>query len=529
MIMNAHRRLAGTGGVLLALALALTGCTSSGDDAQTAATSAPATSSSAAAEAQPIDWQDCTGDITPIIAGRPGSDRPLGFQCGTTTVPVSYADPGGGTLQLFLVKATLAGQANRIGSLVVNPGGPGQSATDAAIQSALTLPVDVLGRFDVVGVDPRGVGLSSPAVQCISDEQKDELFAADPRATDAASLAAAFGRVDAVGEACSAKYKEALGAFDTVDSARDMDLVRQSLGDEQLTYLGYSYGTTLGSTYAELFPDKVRALVLDAVVDPDGTPQEDAEQSAASLEAGFDAFGVNCVGLIAGCPLGGDPRGFVEALLAQAEQTPIPSSEPDQEGETRLATPGVVLTAILSALYDTASWPQLAQALAAGQQGDSAGLFSLADSYSGRLEDGSYSNLLDANIAINCADSDPDRTVDEDEVRALAAEWHAKYPFFGAGSATGLYTCSVWEAERTPLPERDAAGSKAILVVGNAGDPVTPLPGAVDLAEDLTSAVLLTWQGQGHTSYPKTQCVNDAVNRYLIDLVVPLDGLTCPA
>jgi pimeloyl-ACP methyl ester carboxylesterase len=186
-----------------------------------------------------------------------------------------------------------------------------------------------------------------------------------------------------------------------------------------------------------------------------------------------------------------------------------------------------VLTAIQAALYDTASWPQLAQALAAAQKGDSAAVFSLADSYAGRLEDGTYSNLLDANLAINCADSTT--SFEEGEIRDLVAEWDAAYPLFGASSALGLYTCSVWDAERTPLPERDAAGSDPILVVGNAGDPVTPLPGAVDMAEGLDAGVLLTWQGQGHTAYPKNDCINAAVNAYLIDLVAPLDGLTCPA
>jgi hypothetical protein len=284
-------------------------------------------------------------------------------------------------------------------------------------------------------------------------------------------------------------------------------------------------------------------MVLDAAVDPDTDELTHAEESAAAFEAGFDAFAANCVGLIAGCPLGAEPRQFVEALLGQAAQTPIPSSEPAAApapaagteppaepaapAEPRRATPGVVLAAIQAGLYDPKSWPQLAQSLLAAQQGDSAGLFSLADTYSGRLEDGTYSNLVDANVAVNCADSE--ETFSEDEIRELVAEWSAEYPLFGAGAATSLYTCSVWEAERTPVPDRDAEGSAPILVVGNSGDPVTPLPGAVDLAEQLESGVLLTWQGQGHTAYPKTDCVTAAVNAYLIDLVVPLDGLTCPA
>ena len=163
------------------------------------------------------------------------------------------------------------------------------------------------------------------------------------------------------------------------------------------------------------------------------------------------------------------------------------------------------------------------------RNGDSQQVFSLADAYWGRLPDGTYTNLMDANLAINCADTDPETAVSEDEIRTLATEWGQRFPLFGAGSAVGLRTCQVWEAERTPIPERDAEGAAPILVVGNAGDPVTPLPGAVDLAEDLTSGVLLTWQGQGHTSYPKTECVTAAVNAYLIDLAVPQDGLTCPA
>jgi pimeloyl-ACP methyl ester carboxylesterase len=521
--MTVHRRLATTAGTLLAVALALTGCTSSSNDVTGKTATSSAATTPAAPEAQPIDWSDCSSQIDPIIAGRPGADRGLTFQCGKTSVPVSYADPGGGTLQLFLVKATLAGQTNRIGSLLVNPGGPGQSATDAAIQSALTLPTDVLGRFDIVGVDPRGVGLSTP-VECISDKQKDELFAADPRATDAASLAADFGRVDAVADACAQKYKAALGAFNTVDTARDMDLVRQSLGDEKLTYLGYSYGTTLGSTYAELFPDRVRAFVLDGAVDPDATQQQSAEAQAQAFEVAFDAFSQNCTALVSGCPLGGEPPAFVTDLLNKAAAGPIPSSRP---GETRLATPGLILNGIRSALYQPSAWPQLAQSLANAANGDAAGILTLADTYTGRNEDGTYSNVVDANVAVNCADTDEKFT--QAQVSGLAADWNVRYPRFGADAALSLYTCSAWQAPRTPLPERDAQNSAPILVVGTQGDPVTPLPGAVDMAKDLTSGVLLTWQGNGHTAYPKTDCVTAAVDAYLIDLVVPQDGLTCPA
>jgi pimeloyl-ACP methyl ester carboxylesterase len=529
MIMRLHRGPATVPSSLLALSLAmtvvlsvvLTGCTSFSESAadRSTATASP----SAEPEATPVTWTDCNEQIQKLVAGQPGSERNLSFECGRTEVPISYDEPDGATLPLFLVRVVAADQTNRIGSLVVNPGGPGASGADAAIGLALTLPPEIMGRFDIVGFDPRGVGLSTP-VECVSDDMKERIVAAEPRPTTDQQLDDAFSLTREVADACADEYGDALGTFNTVDTARDMDQLRQSLGDEKLTYLGYSYGTTLGSTYAELFPDKTRALVLDAAVDPNTDAKSDAEASAQGFEAGFDAFAANCVGLIAGCPVGANPRQFVTDLLTQAGRTPIPSSE---QGETRQATPGVVLTAVQAALYDTASWPQLAQGLAAAQKGDSAGLFSLADSYAGRLEDGTYSNLFDANLAINCADTE--ESFDETEIRTLAGEWGAKYPLFGAGSAVGLYTCSVWKAHRTPLPERDAAGSAAILVVGNAGDPVTPLPGAQDMADDLDNGVLLVWQGQGHTAYPKTNCISAAVNSYLIDLTPPVDGLTCPA
>jgi pimeloyl-ACP methyl ester carboxylesterase len=525
--MRLHRGLAAVPPSLLALGLtatlALSGCTSFSESVADKASSAPASTTKAEPKVAPIDWTDCSQQFQPLIANQPGSDRNLKFECGRTEVPISYDEPKGATLPLFLVRVVMAGQTGRIGSLVVNPGGPGASGADAAIGLALTLPVEVLNKFDIVGFDPRGVGLSTP-VECISDDMKERLVASEPRPTTAAQLDDDFALTKQIADGCAKEYGDALGTFNTVATARDMEQLRQSLGDDKLTYLGYSYGTTLGSTYAELFPDKVRALVLDAAVDPDTDPKTDAEASAKALEDGFDAFANNCVGLIAGCPIGANPRQFLSDLLTQAAATPIPST---QQGETRKATPGVVMTAVQAALYDTASWPLLAQGLAAAQKGDSKGLFSLADGYSGRLKDGTYSNLFDANLAINCADTDQKYT--ESEIRTLAADWGQKYPLFGAGSAAGLYTCSVWKADRTPLPKRDAAGSAPILVVGNSGDPVTPLPGAQDMAKDLQNGDLLIWQGQGHTAYPKTECIISAVDNYLINLAAPMDGLTCPA
>ncbi len=522
VIMRLRRGLlAATTGLLLAV----TGCTSFSESADGASSSSAASSTPAEPEAAPITWTDCDAQITPLIAGTPGSERDLLFECGRINVPIDHDEADGATMELFLLRARLAGQTDRIGSLLVNPGGPGASGADAALGLALTMPEDVLRRFDLVGFDPRGVGLST-SVECIPAELKDRSTAAEPRPTTAEQMEEVLALTDEAAEACTEEYGDALGAFNTVDTARDLDLLRESLGDDQLSYLGYSYGTTLGSTYAELFPENVRALVLDAAVDPDADDQTRVESQAAGLEASFDAFAANCTGLVAGCPLGADPRLFLEELLAQAAGAPVPSAAP---GETRTATPGVIMTAVVAAMYDTGSWPQLSQSLAAARNGDAAGVFSLADGYTGRLPDGSYTNITDANVTINCADTPEDETYSQEQVLQLAQDWAARYPLFGAGAAAGLYTCSVWDAPRTPLPERDAEGSAPILVVGNSGDPVTPLPGAEDMAEDLTAGVLLVWQGQGHTAYPKTPCVTDAVNAYLIDLTAPQDGLTCPA
>lgn len=508
--------------LLLAAGLALTGCASFSSALVAAGSSAPASSTAAAPAPKPITWTDCNKQIQPLIAKQPGSNRNLTFQCGRTEVPISYAEPRGATLPLFLVKAVMAGQVNRIGSLVVNPGGPGNSGTDAAISLALTLPEDVLQRFDVVGFDPRGVSLSTP-VKCIPDPLKEQVIAAEPRPVTPAQLDGRAALAKQVADGCAKTYGNALGTFNTVDTARDMDRVRQSLGDQKLSYLGYSYGTVLGSTYAQLFPKNVRAMVLDGAVDPDADPRTAAGNQAQALESAFDAFAANCTGLIAGCPIGKNPRTFVSDLLTRADTSPVPSSQP---GDTRRATAGVILTAVEAGLTDSGTWPQLAQALASASKGDAKGVYALADTASGRLDDGTYANRLDARTAVGCADTK--QTYSAAQISALTTDLAARYPLFGADQAAALFTCSAWKATRTPVPKPVAAGSPPILVVGNTGDPVTPMVGSQHLAGDLASGVLLVWQGQGHTSYPRNSCVISNVDDYLINLKPPLDGLTCP-
>jgi pimeloyl-ACP methyl ester carboxylesterase len=473
----------------------------------------------AAPTISPVTFDDCTSVIAPQVKEQPGGDRPLKFGCGRLRVPLDYRQPSRKAIELFLLRVRVSGQQKRIGSLVVNPGGPGGSGVDAAVGLALTLPLDVLRRFDIVGFDPRGVGLSAP-VDCIPDDVKDQATALDPDARTAAQYAAQVALAKRVSQLCVSKYGDDLQHYNTEETARDLDLVRQGVGDAKLTYLGYSYGTRLGSVYAQLFPKKVRALVLDGAVDPRAGEVASAQTQAAGFERAFDQFAADCRARQAACLIGPDPRATVTRVLAKARQAPIPAG-------ARKATAGHVLLAVVSALYDRGDWAELESAIAEADGGNSTGVLRLADQYNQRDDKGGYTNLADANTAINCADTKekvPDATV-----RKVLAQWRAKYPLFGSTLALGLLTCQQWAAPRQPLPAVRAAGAPPLLVIGTVNDPATPYASAQVLARTLASGRLLTWRGEGHTAYPKTPCVTAAVNAYLISLRVPKTGTTCAA
>jgi pimeloyl-ACP methyl ester carboxylesterase len=518
-------------------ALALTACSSAGDGTFTKSLGARAPSASGAATpappsgapsqppasptAEPVSFTDCTSVIKPQIAKQPGGNRDLKFGCGRLQVPLDYTDPGGQSIGLFLIRVHFGAQQQRIGSLLVNPGGPGGSGLDAAVGLGLQLPLELLRRFDLVGFDPRGVGLSNP-IECISDQLKDRGIALDPDARTAAEYAAQVTVARESAQGCSQKYGDALEHYNTEETARDMDLVRQAVGDKELSYLGYSYGTRLGSVYAQLFPDRVRALVLDGAVDPVQGEVAAAETQARGFENAYSQFTASCRSR-PGCKVGPDARAFLTALLATARRAPIRSSK---AGEQRRATAGYVLLAAVSALYDQNDWDDLESALAEAKAGDAAGIFDLTDRYTQRDPSGKYSNIVDASLAINCADS-PDK-IAEATVRAKLTEWRRKYPLFGTSLALGLLGCQQWLGPRHPLPRVRAAGSPPILVIGTTNDPATPYASAGVLARALARGVLLTWDGEGHTAYPKTPCVTRAVDGYLIDLRVPRAGTSCP-
>ncbi|HEX5598599.1 MAG TPA: alpha/beta hydrolase [Micromonosporaceae bacterium] len=505
----------------LAAALVAAGCTLPG--------LAPRTERKAPDDrAGSTQWRPCP-EVPEELVGHKA--RNMRYECATITVPRDWqtATPSGAaageTFEISLLRIRSAQQRKRIGSLVINPGGPGGSGIDTAVYLSFGsafggLPEAVTQRFDIVGFDPRGVARSSP-VKCISDADLDASFGFDPDPQGSAEFDALVALNRKIGEGCGAKYGEQLRLYSTEQAARDMDAVRAAVGDEKLTYLGYSYGTLLGATYAQLFPRNVRALVLDGAVDPRRDAITGSEGQAKGFELAFTNFSDWCAKTSAKCPIAPDARAAVTAAIEKARVSPVRGSD------GREATAGWVFFAVVSSLYTESGWERLAAAIDKLEGGDPAGVFELADSYAERDENGHYSNLFDANLAVNCADEA--KTPSIEQARRLQSEWRAKYPLFGPPLAVMLTACATWPGQRDPYPTGPADGAPPILVIGTTGDPATPYEQTPKLADMLGVGQVLTWEGEGHTAYPQTRCINKAVNDYLIDLRLPRKDLRCPA
>ena len=490
--------------------------TSSSAPSSASASASPSASPSAAS----IAFSDCSRQFQAAI--NSARAKKMHFACGKVAVPLDYDQPTAEKADIFVVRARSDSQSQRIGSLLVNPGGPGGSGVNLATGLVGALSQQILDRFDLVGFDPRGVGLSDP-VNCVSDSQKDKLAAANPDVRTAAGRAQARTMSDAVVASCVAKYGSALGHFNTEETAHDMDLIRQALGDAKLSYLGYSYGTRLGAAYAHQFPTTVRAAVLDGAVDPVTDELTVDERQAKGFEDAFDQFAADCRARSACAPLG-DPRAAVRSLIAAADRTPIPAGT---GAHARKATGGLVTIGVASALYDQSQWNQLGQALIAARGGDARKILTLADEYLERdPETGHYSNILDANLAVNCNDSTLQIT--DELVASVASKWISKYPIFGPNAAASLYSCHSWPRSGHPLPPASAPGAPPILVVGTVHDPATPFAATGVLAKALGSGVVLRWDGEGHTAYPKTACITSKVDSYLITTKPPATGTSCP-
>jgi len=455
-------------------------------------------------------------------------------QCTTVTVPVSWDDPAGETLELAVSRVPAGEADERLGSLVVNPGGPGASGVAwVGADAAAVVSEDVRERYDVVGFDPRGVGSSEP-VDCLDDAALDAYLAEDVDTTTPEGEAEALDRAGRFAAGCEDDAGALLGEIGTPSVARDLDVLRAVLGDERLSYLGKSYGTLIGAEYARLNPQRVGRLVLDGALDPASTAEEVAVGQARGLESSLRAFVAACVaGDVEDCPLepGDGGEGAVDAGLAEVASlvqrtagSPLPTGDPD-----RLLTRPLAATGVVAPLYDDVTWPLLAEALAQAEDGDGSGLLALADAYAGRADDGSYpSNLLEAFTAVSCLDypAAPDDPAEQAEVREQLEE---AAPTF-AGLLVGEdVTCDVWPEPpvRTPAPV-EAAGAAPILVVGTTGDPATPYAWAQSLADQLASGHLLTYEGEGHTAYLRaSECVDGAVDAFLLRGVLPGDGAVC--
>ncbi|MFD9353824.1 alpha/beta hydrolase [Streptomyces sp. NPDC060031] len=521
--MDTSRLLRTTGTVIAAAGLLLSGCTSGGSGGPRAVASSPgeAGAKSAVATAIPaalrpyyeqkLSWRDC---------GVPG------FQCSTMKAPLDYARPEAGDVEIAVARRPATSPGKRLGSLVVNPGGPGGSGIGyLQAYAGIGYPAQVRAAYDMVSFDPRGVDRSSP-VECLTGPAMDKFTQVDQTPDDAAERALLVAAFKDFAAGCKARSSRILPHVSTVDAARDMDLLRGVLGDEKLTYVGASYGTFLGATYAELFPGRVGRLVLDGAMDPSRPALELNRDQTAGFETAFTAFAKDCAKQ-PDCPLG---RGGPDAVAARLKEffrkvdaQPVPSGDPGRPLGESLATTGVI-----AALYDENAWPQLRESLAAALGGDGSGLLGLADSYYEREPDGKYANLMFANAAVNCLDQPP-AFAGPEAVYAALPSFEKASPVFGAGLAWASLNCAYWPVKATgsaaPL---SAKGAAPIVVVGTTRDPATPYKWAQALAGQLDSGVLLTYDGDGHTAYGRgSACIDTAVNTYLLEGKAPQDGKKC--
>lgn len=466
---------------------------------------------------QTLSWDDCGEQ----------------YQCSTLTVPLDYDEPDGDTIDIALLRVPATG-TDRQGSLLVNPGGPGASGIDYARNAPVPDAVvsdRVLEHFDIVGFDPRGVG-SSTAIDCLDDEELDDFMAHQPTAEDEEGAAELETTMDEFFQGCQARSGALLPHVGTENVARDLDVLRATLGDESLNYLGKSYGTVIGATYAELFPTRVGQMVLDGAVDPTLDSAEVALGQAEGFERAFSAFLDWC--LDDDCPLGDsetEARETVDEFLADLEAEPLPTNDPDRPLTSSLAFYGIILPLYLSS---DEGYPVLASGFeAAIDDDDGSVLLNLADLYLNRTDEGGYEgNQNEAILAVNCADRPDGVTVSE--ARATAPEFEDASPIFGQYMAWSGLSCASWpdEAELEP-PEVAPAeisgdGAGPILVVGTTGDPATPYEWAEALADQLDSGVLLTYEAFVHTAYLSgSECIDDHVDAYVIEADVPDDGTVC--
>ncbi|MGJ9412728.1 alpha/beta hydrolase [Aeromicrobium sp. CF4.19] len=460
---------------------------------------------------QDVDWEDC------------GDDR-----CATIEVPVDYEEPDGEVTELRMRRIPASGDGNRV--MFVNPGGPGGSAIDFAGTAAGLLPEEVTDEYDVVGVDPRGVGESTP-IDCLSDADFDDYLAgqSDPDVDDTTGIEALREETEAFGEGCRELSGELADHVSTAEVARDMDVARALMGQDELDWFGVSYGTQIGATYATLFPENVGRMVLDGAVDPAEDGIEGSLGQARGFQKAVEAYIADCVES-AECPLGRDADAALDRLVDVFDglaDEPLPSRLDDRQLGQGQAFYGIAVT-----LYDEETWRLLTQGLQAALEGDGTVLLALSDAYFSRQPDGTYAgNTGEVISVISCLDQRDRPSLEE--TKDLLDDFDEASPVFGGPMGWGTLACSDLGFEsQTPQVEIDAAGAPPIVVIGTTGDPATPYENAGRLVEQLGEdvGVLVTREGEGHTAYTSgNPCITDAVDAFFAEGTVPENDLTCPA
>jgi len=465
-----------------------------------------------------IDWQSCP--VTdPVTGGNPE------LLCATITVPRDYLTPDGPTIELAVALLPAADQANKVGPLLLNFGGPGASGIDTlALSGRGIVPAEIGNRFDLVSWDPRGVSRTAP-VECLSDAEMDDWAATpgisnQPTATD---WQGALNDAQWFADKCKAGTGEMLAYIGTTASARDMESIRVGLGVEKLDYLGFSYGTALGAVYATLFPNSTGHLILDGATDMEPTDESEYGEQGVSIQGALDRLFAWC-DADAACPFGaGKSRAAFDTLMNNLDDKPI-ELEDGRKLNSVLAWTGVILT-----LYDRDYWDYAVQGLAQASERNGDLLSQLADAYLDRAEDGTYkSNIMEAFPAISCIDSPTTPSIAR--YKAIYEKFASKAPDFAAGQASGGLLCGVWPYKSAdPLPTLvNGAGAAPILVVGTTGDPATPYAWSQRMADLLESGHLLTYVGEGHTAVNgKSACIDEAAIAFLISGTLPPEETRC--
>ena len=505
--------------VFVALALGLSGCSFPSDGSGAASGPTPATATAAAPAGvqdpatqprfakfygQKLSWHGC-GD---------------GFQCSTLTVPVDWSAPAGATIGVAVNRLRASGA--KVGSLVVNPGGPGVSGLEYSRAAQRAFGAAILDAYDIVGFDPRGVGQSAP-VKCLTDRQYDQYTAEEVTPDTDAELAQAVREQKDFGAACLRNSGPVIRHVDTLSVVKDMDVLRAALGERLLYYHGASYGTYMGAWYAQTFPWRVGRMTLDGAVDPSSSSAQYISGQAEGFGRALTAFVTDCQAQ-GGCPLGGrvrDGLNQIGLMVDAADQAPLPT------GTSRQLTQSLMVTGIADALYSNALWPRLTIALGQALDGDGSGLLALADNYLERDARGHFGQVLAANPAMFCLDVPEKRT--PEQIRSAAEELDRQFPPLGGSLAWGALGCAEWPLPAVmPRVKVSAQGAAPILVIGTTGDPATPYEWAQSLAGQLSSGHLLTWKGTEHTAYHQgDRCIDENVERYLLSGIVPAGGTVC--